>query len=89
MLQKVMGFLGAALFLLVFLMITPAFRELMAKVFGGAGDWIHHYAPLSYIILAVATIVPIIAVIVVVNWPTPPPPEDFRSQFRAEDVIED
>ena len=85
---SVMGFLGIALFLLVFLMIGSGSRALITNVFAGAGDWIAKYAPLSYMILAVIVIVPVVAAIVVMKWPEPPEPENPLARFKHEDVVD-
>ena len=83
------GYLGIALFLLIFLMIGSASRNVMTTVLASAGDWIEKYAPLSYAILALIVVVPIVAAIVVMKWPQPPEPEDPLARYKQEDVMED
>jgi hypothetical protein len=83
------GWIGIGLFLLMFLMIGSGSRKLMTGVFAGASDWITKYAPLSYAILAVIVVVPIVATIVVMKWPPPPEPEDPLARYKHEDVMED
>ena len=73
----------------MFLMIGSGSRKLMTGVFAGASDWITKYAPLSYAILAVIVVVPIVATIVVMKWPPPPEPEDPLARYKHEDVMED
>jgi len=85
-----MAIFGLALFVFLFLMITPKFREMTGHVMGNAGDWIVKYAPFSYIVLAIITLVPIVAAIVVFRWPEPPKPEDPLAKYKGgEDVIPD
>lgn len=83
------GYLGIALFLLMFLMIGSGSRKVMTTVLASAGDWIEKYAPLSYAILALIVVVPIVAAIVVMKWPPPPEPEDPLARYKQEDVMED
>ena len=87
---RTMAMLGLGLFVVMFLMITPKSRGMLSGAVSGAGDWIVKYAPLSYLVVAVLVLVPLIGAIVVMRWPEPPKPEDPLAKYRGgEDVLED
>jgi len=84
-----MAILGTILFVLFFLALAPASREMIGNTFTNAGDWIVKWAPLSYAVLLLVLIVPVVAAIIVMKWPQPPEPEDPLARYKqAEDIIE-
>ena len=89
MLRKDMGILGSALFLLIFLMIMPGPRAMIGGAFSGASDWLDKWAPYSYIALAVLVIIPFVAIVMVLNQPAPPEPDNPLKRLKAEDVLDD
>jgi len=84
-----MTLLGIGLFVVIFAMLAPASRTMLTNSVAGAGDWIVKYAPLSYLVLAMVLIVPIVATAVVMSKPNPPEPENPLARYKAEDVMED
>lgn len=84
-----LSLLGIGLFVVIFMMLMPSARGMLEHSLSGAGDWIAKYAPLSYLVLAIIIIGPLVAAYVVMNKPEPPEPENPLARYKAEDVMED
>lgn len=84
-----MTLVGIGLFVVIFAMLMPAARKMLDTSITGAGDWIVKYAPVSYLVLAIILIVPVIAAIVVMKAPGPPEPENPLARYKPEDVMDD
>lgn len=84
-----MTLVGLGLFVVIFTILTPSSRKMLDTSLTGAGDWIVKYAPVSYLVLVVILIVPVIAATVVMRPPAPPEPENPLARYKAEDVMED
>ena len=85
-----MAFLGTILFALFFLFLSSKSRAFIGGLFGGAGELLDKYAPLSYVALGVVVLIPILAALVLIKWPEPPEPENPMARYKAaQDVIED
>jgi len=56
-----MMFLGAFLFILLFVMIAPQSQAYVLGLAGGAGTWIAAWAPFSYILLLILLVAPFAA----------------------------
>ncbi len=84
-----MSLLGIGLFVLIFIMLMPASRGMLEHSLTGTGEWLAKYAPLSYLVLVIVLIVPVVAAIVIMNKPAPPEPENPLARYKAEDVLED
>ena len=85
-----MGYIGAVLFALFFLLIAPKSRALITGSLSQAGDWVDKWAPWSYLLVAILVLVPAVAAVVLVKWPQPPEPENPLARYKtAQDVIED
>jgi hypothetical protein len=85
-----MTLLGIGLFVLIFMMLTPASRAMLEHSITGTGEWLAKYAPFSYLVLAIVLIVPIVATVVVMSKPEPPEPEDPLARYKdGADVVED
>lgn len=80
---------NALIFLVMFILIAPKSRNHLAVWMGDAGVWMKAWAPLSYIIVAVAIIAPLVAAILMFRWPKVVEPERPMAHYKAgEDVIE-
>ncbi len=84
-----MAFVGTFLFILFFVLLAPKSREMLGTAISGAGDWIQHWAPYSYVLLVIGVVGPLIAALVIMKWPQAPEPENPLARYKAEDVVED
>ena len=84
-----MAILGTALFALVFILLSPQSRAILTGAATSAGHWIERFAPYSYLVLVAGFLVPLIAVLIVFRWPTPPPIENPMARYKGNDVLED
>ena len=77
-------FLGSALFGLVFVLIAPASRAFLAASLGGAYGWLWSWAPLSFILLAIAIAAPFVSIHMVRSAPVHVEPENPMAKYRRD-----
>jgi hypothetical protein len=81
--------LGPIIFLAFFLLIAPKTRAMISGMLGNSGDWISHWAPFSYIILALLLVAGIFSMKLMVHWPKIPEPDNPLARYKpGEDVID-
>jgi Na+/phosphate symporter len=78
--------LGAALFLIFFILIAPASRALVTRWLSEAGAWAVAWAPLSYIVLLMLIAAPFVSFYLMSRWPKIPDPENPLARYKQEDV---
>ena len=81
--------LGPIIFLVFFLLIAPKTRAMISGMLGNSGDWITHYAPFSYVVLALLVVAGFVSMNLMVKWPKTPEPDNPLARYKnGEDVIE-
>ena len=80
---------GAIIFGVMFLLIGPATRSMLAGRLGVVGTWIGDWSPFSYIILAVVLAAPIAAIHLLLNWPKHVEPENEMKKYLRENPAPD
>lgn len=81
-----MMILGLCLFCLVFILLTPSSRAMLAASAQGLGDWMVSWAPFSFILLAILIAMPIVALVLMKTWPERVEPENPMAKYRREAV---
>jgi len=81
-------FIGACLFVLIFLLISPPSRAFLLASMTGTSAWIASWAPFSYILLAIAAVAPIVGIYIIKSWPVHVEPENPMAKYRREPVDE-
>ena len=79
-----MTFLGAALFVLIFVLIMPQCQAALHSAADSAGSFLHGWAPFSYIVLALLMVGPLAAMYIVHTWPQHEEPENPMAKYRRE-----
>ena len=64
-----MMFLGAFLFILFFVLIAPQSQHFLLSLATGASTWISDWAPISYILLVILLVAPVIGIHMIRSWP--------------------
>jgi hypothetical protein len=87
-----MAYVGCILFGLMFLIMTAQQNGTLATRLEGTLQWIHGWAPFSYIIIAIVVLSPVIMMKVMNSWPKREEPEDPMAKYRrqaAQGLIEE
>lgn len=79
---------ATAAFVIFFLMIAPKTRALLTGWMSQAGDWVVHWAPLSYLVIALILAAPLAAAMLMIKWPKTVEPENPLSRYKQEDVLD-
>lgn len=79
-----MAFLGAILFVLIFVMIAPQTRIFLLGLAAGAGVWIADWAPFSYILLLILLAAPFAGMHLVRTAPLRVDEENPMAKYRKE-----
>jgi predicted membrane protein len=74
--------LGLCLFVLVFILLAPASRAMLAASANGFAAWLISWAPFSFILLAIMIAMPIVAVYLIKTWPVHVEPENPMAKYR-------
>ena len=70
--------------LIMFLLIAPKSRTILAGWMGDAGTWMAAWSPLSYLIVLLVVAAPIAAAVLMLKWPKAPDPENPMARFKDE-----
>ena len=79
-----MMFLGAFLFILFFVLIAPQSQAFLLGLATGASTWISDWAPISYILLLILLVAPVIGIHMIRSWPERVDPENPMAKYRRE-----
>ena len=79
-----MMFLGAFLFILFFVLIAPQSQAFLLGLATGASTWITDWAPVSYFLLLILLVAPIIGIHIIRSWPERVDPENPMAKYRRE-----
>ena len=79
-----MMFLGGALFILFFVLMTPQCQAFLHVTAVSTSTFIGEWAPVSYILLAIIVAGPFAAMYVVHTWPQRVEPENPMAKYRRE-----
>jgi hypothetical protein len=77
-------YLGAGLFGLVFVLISPASRAFLMASIAAASNWMTAWAPVSFILVSVAIAAPLIAIHLIRSWPVHVEPENPMAKYRRD-----
>ena len=84
-----MAYLGAILFILIFVLIAPQSRIFLLGLATGAGVWIANWAPFSYILLLILLAAPFAGMYLVRTAPERVDEENPMAKYRRELPIDD
>ncbi|GEM_PF-1929771 len=84
-----MAYLGAILFILIFVLIAPQSRIFLLGLATGAGVWIANWAPFSYILLLILLAAPFVGMYLVHTAPPRVDEENPMAKYRRELPIDD
>jgi hypothetical protein len=79
----------AGLFLLVFILIAPQSRSYLGSRLTSTGEWIHLWAPFSYILLLMLPAAGLASAYIVQKWPARIEPSNPMSKYGKETPFED
>jgi hypothetical protein len=82
-------FKGAALFMAIFIAITPQSRTFLADVLGRTTENLNKWAPFSYIFLTLLVAAPVVSLILVKTWPVKEEPENPLAKYKNDVVVDD
>jgi hypothetical protein len=77
-------FLGAILFVLLFVLIAPQSRIFLLGLATGAGVWIAEWAPFSYVLLLILLAASFAGMYLVHTWPQRVDEENPMAKYRRE-----
>jgi hypothetical protein len=80
--------MGAALFLLMFVLIAPQTRKWLIGMLGNSGGWLSNWAPFSYIILMVLLVAAFFSLYLMMHWPKTPEPENPLAKYKRDDLAD-
>ena len=84
------AYIGCALFGLIFILMTAKSNGTLGARVDATLDWMHSWAPFSYILLLILLAAPIVCLRIMHSWPKRVEPEDPMAKYRhAKDVLED
>jgi hypothetical protein len=81
-----MGYLGCLLFGLFFLLIAPGSREALAAKVGVSTEWIHIWAPFSYVLIGLLLMGPFVGIAVLKCAPKIEEPENPLAKYKREHI---
>ncbi len=79
-------FIGACLFVLMFIMIAPGPQAFLLASATGASHWLLSWAPFSFILLAMLVAAPVVSIYLMKTWPVQEEPENPMAKYRRDDV---
>ena len=87
--MSAVAYLGAILFILIFVLISPATRIYLLGLATAAGVWIADWAPFSYILLLIVVAAPFAGMHLVRSAPVRVDEENPMAKYRRELPFED
>jgi hypothetical protein len=85
-----MAYLGCILFALMFFVMVGQSNGSMSQRMDQTFAWIHAWAPLSYLLILIVLIAPVVSMKLIHSWPKHVEPEDPMAKYRhSDDVVED
>ena len=79
-----MAYLGCVLFGLFFLVMTSQQNGTLQARIDGTFNWLHAWAPFSYLIILIVIASPIVMMKLMASWPARKEPEDPMRKLRRE-----
>lgn len=84
------AYLGCILFGLIFLLMSAKSSGALGARVDRSLDWLHSWAPFSYILLLIVLVAPILSLKIMNSWPKHKEAEDPMARYRhPDDVIDD
>jgi len=75
---------GPLLFLIFFAFMSATVREKTANVIGTITHWINLYQPMSYLVVIVVILAPLLSFFLVAYWPRTQEPENPLLRYKNE-----
>ena len=82
-------FLGAILFVLIFVLLAPQSRAFLTGLMVNLATWMTAWAPFSYLLVLVLLAAMIAGVYVIRTWPEHVEPENPMAKYRREAPVEE
>jgi nucleoside recognition membrane protein YjiH len=79
-----MAYLGCILFGLFFLYMTSQQNGSLQARIDGTMQWLHAWAPFSYLIILLVLVSPVVMMKIMNSWPKREEPEDQMAKYRRE-----
>jgi len=79
-----MAYLGCILFGLFFLYMTSQQNGSLQARIDGTMQWLHAWAPFSYLIILLVLVSPVAMMKIMNSWPKREEPEDQMAKYRRE-----
>jgi len=79
-----LAYIGCALFGLMFVVMTAVGNGSLPARVAHTAAWIHGWAPLSYVLILILLVSPVISMQIVMKWPKYVEPEDPMAKYRRE-----
>ena len=81
--------IGVVLFVLVMILIAPASRAFLGTCVAGFSAWMVHWAPFSFVILAILMAAPVVGIYLIKTWPVHVEPENPMTKYRREAPVDE
>ena len=75
---------GPLAFLLFFLFMSDTARGKIGDTMAAVTQWINAYQPVSYMVVAIILMAPLLSYLLVLRWPRTPDPENPLNQYKRE-----
>jgi len=82
-------FIGAILFVLIFVMLAPQSRAFLAGLLAGLSTFMTAWAPFSYALLGIVLAALFAGIYVIHSWPEHVEPENPMAKYRREPSVEE
>lgn len=77
-------YLGAFLFMMIFVLLAPQSRAFLGSLAVGAGSFMSAWAPFSYLIVLILMAAMFAGIYVIHSWPARVDPENPMAKYRRE-----
>lgn len=81
--------IGLGLFILVVILIAPQSRAFLVACLTSASEWMTHWAPFSFILVALLIAAPIVGIYLMKTWPVHVEPENPMAKYRREAPVDE
>ena len=82
-------FLGAILFMLIFVLLAPQSRAFLASLLAGLTTFMTAWAPFSYLLAGIVLAALFAGIYVIHSWPQHVEPESPMAKYRRELPVEE